>query len=516
MNANTPRPPRPEKKTHSHTAALLCVLGALAYAVLAVAGIVVPAEALGQPAAGAAPAPFRAGAAASNVTPPLGVSIAGHMTDRKVTHVHDELYARCLVMDDGTTRVAVAVVDSCMLPRELVDSAKRLIEQRTRIPPSHVLIAATHTHSAPTATPAFQSIPDPAYVEFLTARIADGVQRAVTNLAPASVGWGVGKCPQHVFNRRWRMKPRTITPDPFGNTTDRVQMNPPVASDNLVEPAGPTDPDVWVLAIDGPATVADTRPPPIALLANYALHYVGGGPGDHASADYFGAFAKSVENQEPFNAGQDPPFVAMLANGASGNVNNIDFRTRRPPTKPYEQMRLVADEVAAAARGAAGGMGRSAGVTLAARTATLELAVRKPTAEEVRRAETIVAAAAGRELRSLPEIYAGETLAMKDYPDRVELVLQVIRIGDAVICAIPCEVFVEIGVELKQKSPFQPTAIFSLANGYNGYIPTPEHHQLGGYETWRAKSSYLEVDAAPKITVKLLEMLGEIKDEPVK
>src|SRR5687768_17477014 len=208
---------------------------------------------------------FRAGAATSNVTPMLGTSINGGMTDRAATHIHDDLHARCLVLDDGTTKLAIAVVDSCMLPREVVDDAKRLIERRTKIPPGNVLISATHTHSAPTATPVFQSRPDAEYVRFLTTRIADGVQRASNNLAPASLGWGVGSCPQQVFNRRWKMKPGTIPPDPFGNKTDQVQMNPPAGSENLVEPAGPTDPDVWVLAAYG-------KEAPIAVVANYALH----------------------------------------------------------------------------------------------------------------------------------------------------------------------------------------------------------------------------------------------------
>src|SRR5215212_11049237 len=82
-----------------------------------------------------APRAFRAGAATSNVTPPLGASLNGGMTDRRATHVHDELHARCLVLDDGTTKLAFAIVDSCMIPRGVVDDAKRLIEQRTKIPP---------------------------------------------------------------------------------------------------------------------------------------------------------------------------------------------------------------------------------------------------------------------------------------------------------------------------------------------------------------------------------------------
>jgi hypothetical protein len=305
-----------------------------------------------------------------------------------------------------------------------------------------------------------------------------------------------------VFNRRWRMKPGTIPPDPFGNKTDRVQMNPPVASENLLEPAGPTDPDLWLLSVYGDKG-------PVALLANYALHYVGGGAGDHVSADYFAYFARAVRSSHPDP--QYPPMVAILSNGASGNINNIDFRQRRAAQEPYEQMAAVAADLANESMLRLANMPYEKSAKLDARAATLRLGVRKPTAGEVTRAAEIVANAAGRELRSLPEVYAGETLAMKDYPEEVELTLQVLRIGDTVICAIPCEVFVEIGMGLKEASPFRHTVIISLANGYNGYLPTPEQHALGGYETWAARSSYLEVDASTHIRDAALELLAKVR-----
>src|SRR5688572_23522136 len=93
---------------------------------------------------------FRAGAATSNVTPWLGVSVNGGMTDRRATHIHDELHARCLVLDDGTTKLAFVVVDVCMITNGVVDAAKQIIAERTGIPASHVMISATHTHEAPT------------------------------------------------------------------------------------------------------------------------------------------------------------------------------------------------------------------------------------------------------------------------------------------------------------------------------------------------------------------------------
>jgi neutral ceramidase len=136
--------------------------------------------------------------------------------------------------------------------------------------------------------------------------------------------------------------------------------------------------------------------------------------------------------------------------------------------------------------------------------------VRKPTPEEISRAQEILAAAAGRELKSAPEFYARETLKMAEFPSTVKVKLQAMRIGELGIAAIPCEVFTEIGLEIKKKSPLKPTFTIELANGYNGYLPTPAQHELRGYETWRARSSYLEVEASTKITATVLELLNEV------
>lgn len=447
---------------------------------------------------------LRAGAATSNITPPLGSSLNGGMQDRAAATVHDELHARCLVLDDGQTRLALAVCDSCMIPRETVEAAKGLIERNVGIPSGNVLISATHAHSCPSCAGVFQSDPVPGYPEFLARRIADGVARAVANLAPARMGWGVGRNDRQVFNRRWRMKPGTIGPDPFGGTTDRVKMNPPVGSPDLIEPAGPIDPEVPVVYVQS----AEGRP--IALLANYALHYVGGVPGNAVSADYFGAFADRV--QQLLNADRlDPPFVGIMSNGTSGDINNINFRGGQEALPPYGRMRLVADELAHEAARVAGSMRFQDRVTLGSATKELTLGVRKPGAEEVSRAREILERAGEGELKTLEQIYARETVKLADYPDTVPVTIQALRVGDLGIAAIPCEVFVEIGLEIKKESPFGPTFVIELANGYNGYLPTREQHALGGYETWRARSSYLEVDAARKITDAALEVLNSLR-----
>jgi neutral ceramidase len=108
-------------------------------------------------------------------------------------------------------------------------------------------------------------------------------------------------------------------------------------------------------------------------------------------------------------------------------------------------------------------------------------------------------------------VFARETVLIKDYPPEVPLVIQALRIGDLGIAAIPCEVFAETGLEIKQHSPFKPTFTIELANGYSGYLPTPEQHKLGGYETWRARSSFLETQAAAKIYDTLMGLFGQLQ-----
>jgi hypothetical protein len=446
---------------------------------------------------------FRAGAFAQDVTPlKFPISVNGGMQDRQATGVHDRLHARCLVLDDGRTKLAIVVVDSCMVPREILDAAKARANKITGIPTNHMLISATHTHTAPTLRGAFQSEPDLDYCQYLTEKIAEGVEKANRNLAPAKIGWAVGKDPAQVFNRRWKMQPDAIPPDPFGKTTDTVRMNPGYQAKGLIEPSGPIDPDVSILSLQS----KDGRP--IALLANYSLHYVGGV--EPLSADYFAAFAERIGQLLKADV-KEPRFVGIMSNGTSGDINNINFAGPAPTGRqPYEQIRLVADSVAKAAFAAYQTIQHRDWVPLKMVESEIELGVRLPKEEEVKEAKAILDQAKKPVLTTTREIYARETVQLANYPATVKAKLQAIRIGEMGIASSPCETFVETGLEIKKKSPLKPTFTIELANGYNGYLPTPEQHRHGGYETWRARSSYLEVEASTKITATLLELLEQV------
>ena len=460
----------------------------------------------------AARAEFRAGAHAQDISPTrFPVPVNGGMKGAFADGITDPMHARCLALHDGKRALVYVVVDACLLPREISEAAKTLAAKATGIPREHMLISATHTHSAAALTPAFQSDPDPDYVKTVAPRIAEGIVQAVKNLEPAEFGWAFGSDPAHVFNRRWHVKAGQSYENPFGVTTDRALMNPGPVNLTVSVPAGPVDQDVAVLAV---RSLADQRP--IGLLANYSLHYVGGVTA--ISADYFGAFAREIASSlqagDARYAGK-PAFVGILSNGTSGNINNANYGSPlRYKRNPGEQVRLVARSVADAALGAYGSIRWDRNASIDSEEAELQLGVRKGSAAELAQAREWLA--------SIPKdkdgqwgnrkaIYARETLLLNDYPDTVPVKLQAHRIGKLSIAAAPCEIFVEIGLRLKRTSPFDRHFTISLANGYNGYLPTEEAHAQGGYETWRARSSYLEVPAATKITERLEALLAELK-----
>jgi hypothetical protein len=203
-----------------------------------------------------------------------------------------------------------------------------------------------------------------------------------------------------------------------------------------------------------------------------------------------------------------------MSNGTSGNINNVNFAAPAPKKRaPGEQIEVVARSVGDAAMRAWDKLAWQPAAALASLERDLSLGVRKATPAELERARRIVATAPrdpDGQFSDRKAIYAREAILLDAYPDRVPVKLQVHRIGGLTIAAIPCEVFVETGLTLKAGRPPGRHFTISLANGYNGYLPTPEHHAFGGYETWRARSSYLEVDAAPVITRQLQEMLAEL------
>ena len=455
---------------------------------------------------------LRAGASCTNITPPLGAALAGNYTEDRSTENHDELWVKSLVLDNGGTRVALCVVDTCVLPASVNQKAKQLIESEAEVPAGNVLFCCTHTHSAPATMHLFQAQPSEAYLEFLTRRIADSVRMSVARLQPARLGFGFGQESRIAFNRRYEMKPGSVPPNPFGGI-DRVRTNPGIGNPNVIRPVGPIDPTVGVLSVQTEAGK------PLGLVGNYSLHYVGGVRPGHVSADYFAHWAAKMTRRMGVSVGPgESSFVAMLTNGAQGDINNINVlggKAEREP--PYVKMAQVAGVLADESARVLASIRYSDTVELGASQEWLTLNVRLPTADEVQTARKLLGNAPllnvprDKQFREMPLVYARETVIMAEtFPKQEQAPVQALRIGDVGLCAFAGEPFVELGLEVRKKSPFRQNFLLGLSNHHIGYLPTAAAFEQGGYETWRAKTSYLEKEAGAKMVAAMLRRLESL------
>ncbi len=428
-------------------------------------------------------------------------------------YVHDPLHVRAVAFRNGEGRAVIALMDAIGVGRDWTDEAKAIVAERTGWKPEEMLVAGTHTHSAPKGGDT-----TPGRIAYETKRragLVEAIVRAIESLEPAKVGFASDEEPTEVYNRRWFLKEGTMEKNPLGGF-DQVRTNAP--RQNLLKPAGPTDPEVCVV------DVRTRRGSALGLIANYALHYVGGIPAmveengkivGMASADYFGEFSRIM----PYRVGgSNPPknFVAMMTNGASGDINNIDFYGKRAPRAPFEQVRIVASKTADAAWRAVKKIetyDENPTVAILQREVTIKY--RKPSEDDAERARQLMELTRKQreEIHKRSSSVAATVLrhAEPDMLPSEDVLVQAIRIGDQAIVSMPFEVLVEIGLEIKEKSPFPHTFLIELANGGYGYLPPPNQHELGGYETWLGTSRF-EEDTSVILTTNLLEMLDELRN----
>lgn len=447
----------------------------------------------------AAYAALRAGAYAQDITPEtFPVIVNGNFTEVIATKANDRLHARAIVLEDGATTVAIVVVDSCMLPRELLDEAKARAGKLTNIPADRILISATHTHTAPSAMGCLGSDADANYVKVLPDLLARAIAEAQRRLAPARIGHAVVYDAEHTATRRWVFRPDRVRNDPFGQPTVRANMHPGYLSPDAIGPTGPIDPGLSIVSVQH----ADGRP--LAVLANYSMHYVGTTP---LSADYYGRFAEKIGKL--LGGGED--FVGIMSQGTSGDAWLADYSRPQPATKPT--IETFSDAIAAEAAEACKGIRYTDDAPIAMKESRLTLRRRVPDERRLAWARERVAALGDKKPKAQPDIYAREAIFLHDEPER-ELKLQAIRIGDLAMAAIPNEVYALTGLKIKAQSPLSATFTVSLANGSEGYIPPPEQHKLGGYTTWPARTAALEEGAEPKITEAVVGLLEAVTGKP--
>jgi len=471
-------------------------------------------------AAGSETRRLKAGAATSNITAPIGSLRVGSFVPFPTTHVHDELHARCLVLDDGQKRLALVVCDLLGFHRSVSIEARRLIHETVGIPPENVLISATHTHSSANALGSTRLSNDQTldeYQNFVARRIADGVRRAVNLLRPAEIAFGSIDVPEHVLNRRWFVREGKEVRNPFGQLERVAKTSNP--GNDFIRPAGPLDPAVSFIAL------REIGGRLISVYSAYSLHYAGYGPDGHMSADYFGAYCEALRRLvDPPTA--DPPFVALMANSTSGDIglNQGRYAKVNKVKQPYERSRLVGEDVARKVHAALQNLTWQDGAALDARFRELDLGWRAIEPELIAWAREVEAkaprltggnVALAASWATTPDwstrlSYAGRVQALARKTEPAKIPLQVMRIGDICIGTSPCETYAEIGLEFKQRSPFAKSFMVQLSHAMLGYLPTPPQFELGEYSTWPG-TNILEREASVKMLDALVAMTNELQ-----
>ena len=430
----------------------------------------------------------------------------------KSNFIHDPLHVRTVAFERDEGRAVICLIDAIGIGREMSDLAKSRAAEKTGWQTEDMLICATHTHTAPkggTGMPGRE-----AYEKLKYQKLEEAIVQAIESLEPAKVGFSSEDEPSEVRNRRWFLQPGTMPPNPLGEK-DQVKTN--AGRNHLVKPAGPIDPEICVIDI------RNSRNKPLALIANYALHYVGGVPKrindkgreiGMASADYFGEFSRIM----PYRIGGSNPsadFVAMMTNGASGDINNLVFTGSRAPRSPFEQIRIVASKTADAAWRAVKKIeAYETKPVIATRQREVNLPYREPNQREIKLAEDLLQRTRKERdaINSRTTTVATRVIeyANSEHPRTEPVLIQAFRIGEQAIVSMPFEVLVEIGLEIKKRSHFERTLLISMANGGYGYLPPPNQHKLGGYETWLGTSRF-QPQSSEILIKNLLEMLGELK-----
>jgi hypothetical protein len=426
--------------------------------------------------------PLYAGVCETNITPPLGVWMCGYgLRPSGCLSVHDELYARALVLNNGKKTVAILGMDLIGLDFDLVEQARAGIAQETGIPPEAILLNATHTHAGPNVR-TFNSMGsrDPAYIDVLVRKLIGVTKQAANELRPAALGYG--RAPVQIgINRR-----QTKTAD--GRT---------ILGHNY---AGPVDPNVYAL------TVLDSQGQPFALLFAHACHPTTlGGDNLAISAEFCGVACDHVREA---TGGE---VVPLFLQGCAGNINPLKRTT-------YQAVRENGETLGEAAIRAMDDSQPLEDETLdfAEVTISLPLFPPPPLAEcEKNVAEWAAKAEAERESGNMGRILHAEGL--RDYAEMERQIaaqenpvlekpfsIQRLSVGGVQILGLPGEIHVQYGQDFLRQSE-KPVLTLSYTNGVHGYVPVAADYPNGGYEVDYAHKFYATLMYTPECEKRIRE-----------
>jgi neutral ceramidase len=399
------------------------------------------------------------GTAAVDITPPVGTLMAGSLRPRTSVGIDDPLLCKAMVLENDETRLALVTLDLIAWTRHRSDGPRATITRQAGIPSAHVLINCSHTHSGPYTDESIYlgGALDEPYLARVGAAISEVVCQAAQDLRPVAVGTVKTSCGGIGQNRRL-LRPGGSAINAWLATAEERESLPL---------AGPNDEDLlaWVFFAAGS---------PVATLWNYTLH-VNSHFGTSFSADYPGRVAAAL--QDEFGGG----FFSLFLPGACGDINHtIGFE---------EVSRRLSEAMRTVVRGATW------------REVRLGVRDREP----------FQAAEVSEKWPDCVDVFENEDRLLKADPqDAVTTVVQALRLGEGAVAATPGETFAQLGLDLKQRSPFPVTAVAELCNDLVGYIPTLEAFAQGGYETFRSRWARVTPGSGEILVDELVDMLAAV------
>ena len=443
---------------------------------------------------------FKVGFGRRDITPMLGIGIAGYYKTRIADGVLDALEANAVVFETGDDRVAMVSIDHCGFKQVLANKFKEYVSARTGLKEDSIIIAATHTHTGPYMRIDAEDLNEQEYVSFVMRRINDAVEEAIADLAPAKMGWHIGEAKNISFVRRFRMKDGSI------------KTNPGVDNPDILEPIGLVDERVNVLRFD-------RENKETVVFVNFGDHpdVVGG---TKISADWPGFLRRTVEKSID-------NVKCIFFNGAQGDVNHVNVHPRGGDlngmfmdfddvSRGYDHSRHMGRVVAGAVLQTYDKVKYVDVDSVNALTRKIDIPSNKPTADQLPLARKYVALHRADKDDEIP--YKGmmlttvvaeaeRMLRLENAPDSFEVYLSGAKIGPIAFVGIPGEPFTGIGRALKEAGGYELIMPGCLTNGSEGYYPMQEAYDEGGYE---ARSSSFKAGVAELIIKEGIELIKEL------
>lgn len=443
---------------------------------------------------------LQAGFARVNITPMMGIELAGYFFERLAEGVLDDIEINALAFACGNEKAVILSVDNEGITRDVTTDFREYISKATGLPMEAVYIHATHSHTAPILKRDSEVEIEKEYYDFVRRKILDVTKFALDDLKPAKMGWGMGKAPNISFSRRYRMK------------DGAAQTNPGIDNPDIDKMLGKVDDSVYVLRFDRES--ADS-----IVLVNFANHPDSVG-GNKISADWPGFTRRTVEKVIDGTK-------CIVVNGAQGDINHVnvhptggymnDIRVDFDGPRGYKHSEYLGRVVTAGVLQAYDKVKYVDVDRLKCKQRTIHVASNMPTTEQLPEAHRINDLHnAGRDdelgysgmMLITVVAEAWRMVSLEHGPEAYEMDLSAIAIGDIALVGIPGEPFAGIGYGLREAEGWGLVLTTCITNGKYGYFPMKEAYDEGGYES---RSSFFKAGVAEYIIVEGKELLAELK-----